>query len=72
MAAMVLKCHREKERNGNKSISFSSLQQINTIDMLATMGAIPAGFRPSMLSQLLDEGNARLSASLPLQLSRQS
>ncbi|XP_076426712.1 nephrocystin-1 isoform X8 [Peromyscus maniculatus bairdii] len=25
--------------------------------MLATMGAIPAGFRPSMLSQLLDEGN---------------
>ncbi|XP_052580789.1 nephrocystin-1 isoform X2 [Peromyscus californicus insignis] len=32
-------------------------EQINTIDMLATMGAIPAGFRPSMLSQLLDEGN---------------
>ncbi|XP_028749223.1 nephrocystin-1 isoform X2 [Peromyscus leucopus] len=32
-------------------------EQINTVDMLATMGAIPAGFRPSMLSQLLDEGN---------------
>ncbi|XP_042132131.2 nephrocystin-1 isoform X4 [Peromyscus maniculatus bairdii] len=34
-----------------------ALSEINTIDMLATMGAIPAGFRPSMLSQLLDEGN---------------
>ncbi|ERE69863.1 nephrocystin-1-like protein [Cricetulus griseus] len=32
-------------------------EQINTIDVLATMGAIPAGFRPSTLSQLLDEGN---------------
>ncbi|XP_028749225.1 nephrocystin-1 isoform X4 [Peromyscus leucopus] len=34
-----------------------ALSEINTVDMLATMGAIPAGFRPSMLSQLLDEGN---------------
>ncbi|XP_031227699.1 nephrocystin-1 isoform X6 [Mastomys coucha] len=32
-------------------------EQINTVDVLATMGAIPAGFRPSTLSQLLDEGN---------------
>ncbi|XP_059117357.1 nephrocystin-1 isoform X2 [Peromyscus eremicus] len=41
-------------------------EQINTIDMLATMGAIPSGFRPSMLSQLLDEGN-RFRASYFLQ-----
>ncbi|KAL6085945.1 hypothetical protein STEG23_033725 [Scotinomys teguina] len=34
-----------------------AISEINTIDTLATMGAIPAGFRPSMLSQLLDEGN---------------
>uniref|UniRef100_A0A5F8G7P0 Nephrocystin-1 n=1 Tax=Monodelphis domestica TaxID=13616 RepID=A0A5F8G7P0_MONDO len=30
---------------------------INTIDVLTSMGAIPAGFRPSMLFQLLEEGN---------------
>uniref|UniRef100_U3C6C7 Nephrocystin-1 n=1 Tax=Callithrix jacchus TaxID=9483 RepID=U3C6C7_CALJA len=32
-------------------------EQINTVDVLTTMGAIPAGFRPSILSQLLEEGN---------------
>ncbi|XP_064227741.1 nephrocystin-1-like isoform X3 [Aotus nancymaae] len=32
-------------------------EQINTVDALTTMGAIPAGFRPSTLSQLLEEGN---------------
>ncbi|PNI20624.1 NPHP1 isoform 7 [Pan troglodytes] len=32
-------------------------EQINTVDVLTTMGAIPAGFRPSTLSQLLEEGN---------------
>ncbi|XP_073906344.1 nephrocystin-1 isoform X4 [Castor canadensis] len=32
-------------------------EQINTVDVLTMMGAIPAGFRPSTLSQLLDEGN---------------
>ncbi|XP_074210522.1 nephrocystin-1 isoform X1 [Camelus bactrianus] len=31
-------------------------EQINTVDMLTAMGAIPAGFRPSTLSQLLEEG----------------
>uniref|UniRef100_A0A8C9KP78 Nephrocystin-1 n=1 Tax=Panthera tigris altaica TaxID=74533 RepID=A0A8C9KP78_PANTA len=36
---------------------FYCLQQINTIDVLTTMGAIPSGFRPSMLFQLLEEGN---------------
>ncbi|XP_051000544.1 nephrocystin-1 [Acomys russatus] len=34
-----------------------AISEINTVDVLATMGAIPAGFRPSTLSQLLDEGN---------------
>ncbi|XP_036910889.1 nephrocystin-1 isoform X2 [Sturnira hondurensis] len=33
------------------------VQQINTVDVLTTMGAIPAGFRPSTLFQLLEEGN---------------
>ncbi|XP_008063848.1 nephrocystin-1 [Carlito syrichta] len=32
-------------------------EQIDTVDVLTTMGAIPAGFRPSTLSQLLEEGN---------------
>ncbi|XP_077891822.1 nephrocystin-1-like [Ictidomys tridecemlineatus] len=30
---------------------------MNTVDVLTSMGAIPAGFRPSTLSQLLEEGN---------------
>uniref|UniRef100_A0A2K6SUR3 Nephrocystin-1 n=1 Tax=Saimiri boliviensis boliviensis TaxID=39432 RepID=A0A2K6SUR3_SAIBB len=34
-----------------------AISEINTVDMLTTMGAIPAGFRPSTLSQLLEEGN---------------
>ncbi|XP_055097736.1 nephrocystin-1 isoform X2 [Symphalangus syndactylus] len=33
------------------------ISEINTVDVLTTMGAIPAGFRPSTLSQLLEEGN---------------
>ncbi|KAK2500258.1 hypothetical protein MC885_014409, partial [Smutsia gigantea] len=32
-------------------------EQVNTVDVLTTMGAIPAGFRPSTLFQLLEEGN---------------
>lgn len=32
-------------------------EQIHTVDVLTTMGAIPAGFRPSTLFQLLEEGN---------------
>ncbi|XP_076989844.1 nephrocystin-1 isoform X3 [Tamandua tetradactyla] len=31
-------------------------EQISTVDALTTLGAIPAGFRPSTLSRLLDEG----------------
>nr|XP_032646727.1 nephrocystin-1 [Chelonoidis abingdonii] len=34
-----------------------AITENNTIDVLATMGAVPAGFRPSTLSQLLEEGN---------------
>ncbi|XP_006156690.1 nephrocystin-1 isoform X2 [Tupaia chinensis] len=34
-----------------------AMSEINTADVLTTMGAIPAGFRPSTLSQLLEEGN---------------
>lgn len=43
--------------NANKSVLFYSLQQINTVDVLTAMGAIPAGFRPSTLFQLLEEGS---------------
>ncbi|XP_062934241.1 nephrocystin-1 [Cynocephalus volans] len=32
-------------------------EQINTVDVLTTMGAIPSGFRPATLFQLLEEGN---------------
>ncbi|XP_048208274.1 nephrocystin-1 isoform X2 [Perognathus longimembris pacificus] len=34
-----------------------AVSEINTVDVLTTMGAIPAGFRPSTLSRLLEEGN---------------
>nr|XP_045004154.1 nephrocystin-1 isoform X2 [Jaculus jaculus] len=34
-----------------------AISEINTVDVLTTMGAIPAGFRPSTLSQMLEEGN---------------
>ncbi|XP_074065372.1 nephrocystin-1 [Macrotis lagotis] len=34
-----------------------AITESNTIDVLTAMGAIPAGFRPSTLYQLLDEGN---------------
>ncbi|VFV22743.1 nephrocystin-1-like [Lynx pardinus] len=34
-----------------------AISEINTIDVLTTMGAIPSGFRPSTLFQLLEEGN---------------
>ncbi|XP_054976967.1 nephrocystin-1 isoform X2 [Sorex araneus] len=34
-----------------------AISEIHTIDTLTTMGAIPSGFRPSTLFQLLEEGN---------------
>uniref|UniRef100_A0A2R8P798 Nephrocystin-1 n=1 Tax=Callithrix jacchus TaxID=9483 RepID=A0A2R8P798_CALJA len=47
---------RYKSGKGYQS-RFRKHFQINTVDVLTTMGAIPAGFRPSTLSQLLEEGN---------------
>ncbi|XP_028610458.1 nephrocystin-1 isoform X3 [Grammomys surdaster] len=44
-----------------------AISEINTVDVLATMGAIPAGFRPSTLSQLLDEAGNQFRASYFLQ-----
>ncbi|XP_004369484.1 nephrocystin-1 [Trichechus manatus latirostris] len=48
-----------KQRAGShwSAVRKSISEQINTVDVLTTMGAIPAGFRPSTLSQLLEEGN---------------
>uniref|UniRef100_A0A8I3N1W3 Nephrocystin-1 n=2 Tax=Canis lupus familiaris TaxID=9615 RepID=A0A8I3N1W3_CANLF len=47
-----------KNAKGNKGlIPRTYVEQINTVDVLTTMGAIPAGFRPSTLFQLLEEGN---------------
>ncbi|XP_040850014.1 nephrocystin-1 isoform X5 [Ochotona curzoniae] len=34
-----------------------AVSEITTVDVLTTMGAIPSGFRPSTLAQLLQEGN---------------
>ncbi|KAL7987269.1 hypothetical protein Chor_006188 [Crotalus horridus] len=34
-----------------------ALTEHNTLDALTSMGAVPAGFRPSTLAQFLDEGN---------------
>ncbi|XP_036780019.2 nephrocystin-1 isoform X2 [Manis pentadactyla] len=33
-----------------------AISEVNTVDVLTTMGTIPAGFRPSTLFQLLEEG----------------
>ncbi|XP_060228120.1 nephrocystin-1 isoform X2 [Meriones unguiculatus] len=44
-----------------------AISEISTVDVLATMGAIPAGFRPSTLSQLLDEAGNQFRASYFLQ-----
>ncbi|XP_034352196.1 nephrocystin-1 isoform X3 [Arvicanthis niloticus] len=40
-----------------------AISEINTVDVLATMGAIPTGFRPSTLSQLLDEAGIHFRGS---------
>ncbi|KAG3263792.1 hypothetical protein H1C71_042817 [Ictidomys tridecemlineatus] len=57
--AVVPKGHSGEVRNhGWKRafhFCFSSPRQMNTLDVLTSMGAIPAGFRPSTLSQLLEE-----------------
>nr|XP_006116306.1 nephrocystin-1 [Pelodiscus sinensis] len=47
----------KKRTDSHWSAVRKAITENNTIDMLATMGAVPAGFRPSTLSQLLEEGN---------------
>ncbi|XP_019574596.2 nephrocystin-1 isoform X4 [Rhinolophus sinicus] len=48
-----------KQRTGShwSAVRKALSEQINTVDVLTTMGAIPTGFRPSTLFQLLEEGN---------------
>uniref|UniRef100_A0A8C5XNR5 Nephrocystin-1 n=1 Tax=Microcebus murinus TaxID=30608 RepID=A0A8C5XNR5_MICMU len=46
-----------------------AISEINTVDVLTAMGAIPSGFRPSTLCQLLEEGNTCISAPALFQLS---
>ncbi|XP_073906342.1 nephrocystin-1 isoform X2 [Castor canadensis] len=47
----------KKRTDSHWSAVQKAISEINTVDVLTMMGAIPAGFRPSTLSQLLDEGN---------------
>ncbi|XP_077891781.1 uncharacterized protein LOC144372296 isoform X3 [Ictidomys tridecemlineatus] len=51
----------ESEANQRTDTRCSAVQkaisEMNTVGVLTSMGAIPAGFRPSTLSQLLEEGN---------------
>ncbi|XP_077891630.1 nephrocystin-1-like isoform X4 [Ictidomys tridecemlineatus] len=46
-----------KDSKGNEGLIPRTYLEMNTVDVLTSMGAIPAGFRPSTLSQLLEEGN---------------
>uniref|UniRef100_A0A673T7N7 Nephrocystin-1 n=1 Tax=Suricata suricatta TaxID=37032 RepID=A0A673T7N7_SURSU len=39
------------------SVIRKAISEVNSVDVLTTMGAIPAGFRSSTLFQLLEEGN---------------
>ncbi|XP_074844530.1 nephrocystin-1 isoform X2 [Carettochelys insculpta] len=47
----------KKRTDSHWSAVRKAIKENNTIDVLTTMGAVPAGFRPSTLSQLLEEGN---------------
>ncbi|XP_006873607.1 PREDICTED: nephrocystin-1 [Chrysochloris asiatica] len=47
----------KKRNDSHWSAVRKAISEISTVDVLTTMGAIPAGFRPSTLSQLLEEGN---------------
>ncbi|XP_039384447.1 nephrocystin-1 isoform X2 [Mauremys reevesii] len=47
----------KKRTDSHWSAVRKAITENNAIDVLATMGAVPAGFRPSTLSQLLEEGN---------------
>ncbi|NXV71385.1 NPHP1 protein, partial [Atlantisia rogersi] len=54
----------KKSRNSNSCLF--GFKQNDTVEVLATIGAVPAGFRPSTLFQLLEEGS-RFRASYFLQ-----
>uniref|UniRef100_A0A2K6L9E9 Nephrocystin-1 n=1 Tax=Rhinopithecus bieti TaxID=61621 RepID=A0A2K6L9E9_RHIBE len=47
----------KQRTDSRRSAVQKAISEINTVDVLTTMGAIPTGFRPSTLSQLLEEGN---------------
>ncbi|XP_067388902.1 nephrocystin-1 isoform X2 [Emydura macquarii macquarii] len=47
----------KKRTDSHWSAVRKAITENNTADVLAAMGAVPAGFRPSTLSQLLEEGN---------------
>ncbi|XP_033031376.1 nephrocystin-1 isoform X2 [Trachypithecus francoisi] len=47
----------KQRTDSHRSAVQKAISEINTVDVLTMMGAIPAGFRPSTLSQLLEEGN---------------
>uniref|UniRef100_A0A673VYP8 Nephronophthisis 1 n=1 Tax=Salmo trutta TaxID=8032 RepID=A0A673VYP8_SALTR len=47
----------ESKRNSNWDSVRRAITEIDATDVLSAMGAIPAGFRSSTLSKLLDEGN---------------
>ncbi|XP_053169663.1 nephrocystin-1 isoform X1 [Hemicordylus capensis] len=45
-----------KRTDSHWSAVKKAISENNTLDALTTMGAVPAGFRPSTLAQLLEEG----------------
>ncbi|KAL8185201.1 UNVERIFIED_CONTAM: hypothetical protein K2H54_042873, partial [Gekko kuhli] len=45
-----------KRTDSHWSAVKKAITENNTLDALTTMGAVPAGFRPSTLAQLLEEG----------------
>nr|XP_055028763.1 nephrocystin-1 [Misgurnus anguillicaudatus] len=52
--------HEESDRKSSKTSNWDTVRkavtEIDATDVLAAMGAIPPGFRPSTLSKLLEEG----------------
>ncbi|XP_062320637.1 nephrocystin-1 isoform X1 [Osmerus eperlanus] len=52
------KGNRSSDPQSNWTTVRKAVTQIDTTDVLSAMGAIPAGFRPSTLSKLLDESIA--------------
>ncbi|NXA16287.1 NPHP1 protein, partial [Sapayoa aenigma] len=46
-----------KRRTDSHWSAVRAITENDTVEVLTTIGAVPAGFRPSMLFQLLEEGN---------------